>query len=781
MVRKLIDRYILKEVISPFLIGLLVYTFVMLMNQILLLSEVFIVRGVPLKTVGALLFYLTPSLLAFTVPMSVLVGILAGLSRMSSDSEITAFKTLGVNYMRLLRPLLLFSLGGMLLTSFLTLYLAPWANYKWTQLFKDTVLTRVQLQISPRQFNESIPNTVIYLQDITQSNEWSNVFVQMTDDPEEPRVIYAEKGGLSFFPDEKLAVLKLYHGAIHYPISDSEGYRITTFEYNEEEIDVENLFRTFSAEKGIREKNIKELFQVVKQMEGEIQNIPDVPGNTIRLKQARRDLNGHRVEIHKKFALPFSCLIFALLGLSLGATTKKGGRTSGFTISIVIILVYYILITAGEQLSIDSDFPPWLGMWGPNILLFLCGLYFFIMSHRESSSLFARIPLFRLKKVIDRSEPNKELSRKRSFRLSLPFPNILDRYIIRKFLLIFLMLFLSLLTIYIIITFFERINEIYEHNKPLSLFFSYIWFKIPEFVHIILPVTALTATLLSLGFLNKFNEITAMKTCGISLYRIILPLLLLAVVTGILSFYLQEKILPNSNKRAEEIWNQIQDLPARTVSQSDRRWVMGKDRDRIYYYLYFDQWASVFSQLSIYEFDVENWFLKTRIYARKARLESGMLYLNDTWKRDFKNDKLVNFEKQSEMTIPIKEDKSYFLREWKAPDQMNYPELRSYIEEIETRGFETVRFKVDLHFKISFPFVSLIMVFLGIPFAFTMGKRGTLVGLGISMIIAMIYWGAIGIFRGLGYVGYMSPELAAWAPNIIFGLVGIYLIFNLRT
>lgn len=779
--RKLIDRYILKEVFSPFLIGLLVYTFVMLMNQILLLSEIFIVRDVPFKSVMSLLFYLIPSLLAFTVPMSVLVGILAGLSRMSSDSEITALKTLGVNYTRILRPLLFFSLGGMLLTAFLTLYFAPWANYKWTQLFKDTVLTRVQLQITPRQFNESLPNTVIYIQDITKTNEWENVFVQMTGDPEEPKVIYAERGGLSFFPEDKLAVLKLYNGAVHYPISDSEGYRITTFEYNEEEIDVENLFHTFSNEKGKREKNIKELFQVVNEMEEEIQKIPETQENSIRIKQQRRDLNGHKVEIHKKFALPFSCLIFALLGLSLGATTKKGGRTSGFTISIVIILIYYILITAGEQLSIDSDFPTWLGMWGPNILLFICGLYFFIRSLRESASFFSHISLFGRKQHRGKSGYREAVESRRSFRLSLPFPNILDRYIIRKFLFIFLMLFISLLAIYVIITFFERINEIYEHNKPLSLFFTYIWFKIPEFVHIILPVTALTSTLLCLGLLNKFNEITAMKTCGISLYRIVLPLVFLALLTGILSFYLQEKILPNSNKRAEETWNQIQDLPARTVSQSDRRWVMGKDRNRIYYYLYFDQWASVFSQLSIYDFDSENWFLRSRVYAKKARLESSRLYLNDAWKRDFKNDKLIDFEKRSEMTIRIDEDKSYFLREWKAPDQMNYPELKKYIEEIETRGFETVRYKVDLHFKLSFPFISLIMVFLGIPFAFTMGKRGALVGLGVSMIIAMVYWGAIGIFRGLGYVGYMSPELAAWGPNVVFGLVGIYLILNLRT
>ena len=114
-------------------------------------------------------------------------------------------------------------------------------------------------------------------------------------------------------------------------------------------------------------------------------------------------------------------------------------------------------------------------------------------------------------------------------------------------------------------------------------------------------------------------------------------------------------------------------------------------------------------------------------------------------------------------------------------DQMSYRELQDYIGQIEKRGFETLKFKVDLNFKLTFPLASFIMALLGIPFAFSMGKRGTLVGIGLGVIIAMVYWGTIATFRSLGYVNYLSPFLAAWGPSLIFGAVGLYLISTLKT
>ena len=777
---RLFDRYILKEIIPPFFIGLVVYSFVLLMNQILLLTELLIARGVPFKIVLDLLVYLLPSVLAFTVPMSVLMGILAGLSRLSSDAEITAFKTLGISYLRLLKPVLVFSFVGFIITSFLTLYLAPRANYKWVQTFSESVLTRVQFNINPREFNDSIPNTVIFVQDITPEMGWRNIFVYFATPPEEPKIVLAREGRLNFYPEERRAALELEDGMIHsYPLDDIDDYRITSFGHYEEELDVEGAFPKIGAKKRVREKDIKELWVDSKRLKLELEEFPVDRENPLLFDLKRRESISHWIEIHKKIALPFACFIFALLGLPLGAFTKKGGRTSGFTLSIGIILVYYILITAGEQIAMEGRISSFLGMWGPNILFLVIGLYFFIQAVRESS-LLSLASLFK-KKGKDISIPKTKRLGPNIPRISLPFPNIIDRYIMRKYLAIFGFVFFSALSVSAIVNFFDRIDSVYEHNKSLGLLFAFIWYKIPESVQYIFPVTALIATLLTLGLLTKFNEITAMKACGISLYRIMIPVLVLSGCVSFGSFYVQENILPDSNKRAEQVWSEIQDMPARSYGNLDRRWLLSRTKDRIYHYRYFDRAASAFSQISIFEIEPISWSLEKRIFSEKGYLEGQDLRLSDAWMREFYGSRVNLFEKQETMLLPQTEEKNYFLKEWEEPDQMSFTELKRYIGQIEDKGFETLKFKVDLNFKLTFPLASLIMALLGIPFAFSMGKRGTLVGIGLSVIIAIVFWGAVAIFRSLGYVNYLSPFLAAWGPSLIFGAIGLYLISTLKT
>lgn len=485
------------------------------------------------------------------------------------------------------------------------------------------------------------------------------------------------------------------------------------------------------------------------------------------------------VEIHKKFALPFACLIFGFLGLPLGASTRKGGRTSGFTISIGIILIYYILITAGEKMAMEGDLSAWLGMWGPNILLFCVALCLFFRSVKESSGFSFRLRTKREKEDI--SPGRKKRFSRTALRLSLRFPNILDRYIIRKYLAIFALVFSALLMISVIVTFFERIDNVYEHEKSIVLLFEYIRFSLPEFLYYIFPITALTSALLSMGLLTKSNEITAMKTSGLSLYRIILPVILLAVVVSFFSFYNQENILPYANKKAEEIWNKINDRPVRSYSYLDRRWVLSKEQKRIYHYNYFDPDKSVFSQLSIYDFDSPSWSITQRIYSEKARLSDSSLSLEDCWVRNFSDGRMTGFEEKEKLELNVSENRSFFLKEWKEPSQMSYAELKTYIQELDERNFDTVKFRVDLNFKVSFPFVSLIMTLIGIPFAFSLGKKGTLVGIGLSIVIAMVYWGGIAVFQGLGYISYLNAFLSAWGPNLVFGLIGLYLLFTLRT
>jgi len=776
---KLFDRYVLKELFPPFALGLLVYTFVLLMNQILLLSEYFIDRGVPLRTVLSLLVYLIPSVLAFTVPMSVLMGILAGLSRMSSDSEVTAFKTLGISNKRLLRPVLLFSFCGWLVTSFLLLYSAPRANYTFVRTFVSSVLTRIQFDITPREFNQNIPGVVLYIQEVAPDKSWRNVFVHLAEEGRLPAEVFASRARMKVFGAEKRAILELFQGRVHvYHSQNPEEYQVTAFEHREVELDVGNFFAAVSDSKNVREKDIRELWVAAAGLQAELDALPEAEqGSSVPWQT--RNLRRHWIEIHKKFSLPFACFVFALLGIALAATTRKGGRTSGFTISIVIITIYYVLITGGESLAREGHMAPWLGMWGPNILLSLCGLYLFITSHKEWA-LFQRVRRLWSRRAPAAPEPPRRRAL-RLPRLSLRFPSILDRYIIRKYLAIFALGFFSMMAMFVIIDFFEKIDEVYRHGKSLAIFLEFLWFKLPQDMYYVLPVSALIATLLSLGILAKFNEITAMKACGVSLYRVALPVVMMAAVVSFASFYLQENILPGTNRQAEEVWNRIIDAPPRSTSRVDRRWIVGRERTRVFHYGHFDGVADTFSQLTILDVDPDAWRINRRIFAEKGYLQGRELSLANCWSLDFEEGLPQNFMRREQMSLQLAEDRSYFLSEWKEPGQMNFRSLLDYIRNVEEMGSDTSDFRVALYFKLSFPLVSLIMALIGIPFAFSMGKRGALVGIGLSMVIVVVYWVAVGIFRSLGSAGLLSPLLAAWGANLIFGLLGLYLLFTLRT
>ena len=822
---KLIDRYILKEVGPPFFLGLLIYSFVLLMNQLLQFPDLFISRGVTLADTLKLLVYLVPAILAFTVPMGVLMGILAGLSRMSSDSEVTALRTLGISPRRVLRPLFVFALGGWLVASALTMVITPRFNSLWTRTFTTVVLNRAELKFNPREFNESITNMVLYIQNIDKDRTWENVFIAFNADPVKPRILMAKRGRLHVYPESKKAMLELWDAVQHVvDLSQPDtSYQVQSSAHLEEAIDVESLFPNAVAEKRVRERTIDELFVGLAEVRARKAGLlaekaalerPGAPADAqarartdYSLGQADHDRRSYAVEIHKRFALPFVCWIFVFLGLPLGSSTRKGGRTSGFTLSLIIILIYYIGITAGEQLAMNGVLSPFVGIWGSNVILGAASVILFVATAKESlflSALFRRPEsaggtaslrslasrpgrLFayafngvriRIRGAAPAARPAPPGGRTR-FRASLRFPNILDRYILRKYLFVATLVLLSLVAISVIVTFFDKIGTFNEHGKPFGWLLAYIAYRIPEFVHYGLPVTALMAALLTMGLMTKTNEITAMKACGVSIYRAILPVAAMALFVGGLAFLLQEQVYPRANRLAEETWDRIVDLSPQSYSYENRRWVANKAADRFYHYSYFDTRTSRFNMLAIYDLDLASWSLVRRGYAERATLDARGLHFEDGWVRELGAGGTYLYRKT--LDIPLEEEKSLFLREFKSPPQMDSAELRQYIKDVEALGYETVRDRVDLAAKAAFPFTALIMTLLGLPFAFSMGKRGTLVGIGIGLAIAMVYWVSIGVFKSLGNVGFLSVFLGAWGPDLIFGLGGAYLLTTVRT
>lgn len=770
---KILDRYVLRELVPPFLVGLLLVTFVLLMNQVLLLAELFIDKGVPAMQALRILGLLIPSILAFALPMAVLMGILGGLARLSADSEVVAFRSLGIGSRRLARPVLFFGLCGLFLTLPLALWVGPRANSAWVRAMTESVLARVRLKVNPLEFNETLPDVVLFVQDIGRDKVWHNVFACMSKDPSSPRLVLARRGTVNIFPDERRAVLELFDGTVHEgPLSGPERDSLTSFDRLEEEIDVEGLFPSVSSEKRVREKDIGELLRDVKALEAGPSAVRDP-----------REIRTHRIEIHKKFSLPFACLVFALLGLPLGVMTGRVGRTGGFSLGLVIILLYYVVLTAGEKYAMDGRLSEFLGMWGPDIVLAAAAALLLFRTDRGPSG------LPRLTGLLKSHGPSGPRVPKTAARGSRPasrpapvrFPGVLDRYVSRKFLTLLALVFSALAAATVLVAFFEHLDDVLKHGRPIGLLVRYVGFKFPEFLAFIVPVAVLTAALLALGLLARTNEATAMKACGISAYRIVLPVLVLAAAVSGLAFLVQERVVPAAHARSEEAWSRITDLPPRSYSYLNRHWILGRSGGRIYHYDYFEPDSSTFSRLSVLDIDIGRWALARRFFAEKATLDEGALSYREGWARDFTAPNSLPFVRTASGRIAVDDERGAFLKAWKEPLQMTLGELRKYTAEVRGMGFQAGRLRAELAQKTALPFVSLIMALLAVPFGFSMGKKGTLVGIGLSMALAMAYWGTFAVFRSLGSAEVLTPFLGAWGANLLFGLAGVYFLFRLRT
>lgn len=770
---RLIDRYVLREVVPPFLVGLLLILFVLLMNQVLLLADLFIDKGVPLPVIVRVLALLLPSLLVFALPMAVLMGILGGLARLAADSEIVAFRSLGVGPGRLARPLVAFGLGGFLLTLPLALYIGPRANDAWVRTMTESVLARVRLDVEPLEFNETLPGIVLMVRDIGRDKSWHDVFAYMDKDPSDPRLVMARSGRVRLFPEKRRAVLELSDGIVYAapPASPGED-TLTTFDRLEEEIDVEALFPAVSNEKRVREKDIGELVRGLRALRS---------GSPPGAADARQ-IRAHRIEIHKKLALPAACLVFAFIGLPLGLITGRSGRTGGFSLALVIILLYYALLTAGENAAMDGRLSAVLGMWGPDLVLLAAGLALLMAQVRGVT--------FRGLRPARSAAPSPPWSAGRprarhegtaAPRASVRFPSLLDRYVSRKFLALFGLVFAGLAAAVLLVTFLESLSEILQRGKTIGLLASYVWLKLPEYLAFLLPVAVLAAALLSLGVLARTNEATALKACGISAYRTVLPVLVLAAAVGGLAFLIQERVVPASSARAEAAWNALHDLPPRASSYLNRHWILARTGDRIYHYEFFEPGTSTLGRLSIYDLDRPSWTLARRTFAETARLEGGALVSRGGWTRDFRATSGPGFVRSGGGPLETGGDHGVFAAPFRSPVQMTCGDLRRYTAEVRAMGLPAVKLRSELAQKIALPFVSLVMALLAVPFGFRMGRKGTLVGVGLSVALAMAYWGMFAAFRSLGGAGVLTPFLGAWAASMLFGLGGVIGLLKLRT
>ncbi|MEW6378995.1 MAG: LPS export ABC transporter permease LptF [bacterium] len=351
---KVLDRYILKELVPPFGLGIAVFTFVLLMGKILRLTDLIIGSQVSGTAVALLLVYLLPSLLVFIIPMSLLFAILIVFGRMSSDNEIMALRAAGVPLYRIIAPVLAASIGIFVITLYVSCFLIPRGNAAFQRLALHATWKNATLGLHEKTFNDSLEDLIIYVDEISGSS-LSRVVISDQRKKNEIITIFAHKGELIADDRAFKLILRLKDGTIHRnnPANPKEYHRLSFSTYDilisGAYLDDKGDFRTM----GLRE------------FHREIE----------RQKKAGNSLDKLLIEWHKKFSIPFACIVFALLGCPLGVQNRKSTRVSGFGLSLIVILVYYALLAAGKVMVYGGWLPAWLAMWMPNLLLMLPGVY----------------------------------------------------------------------------------------------------------------------------------------------------------------------------------------------------------------------------------------------------------------------------------------------------------------------------------------------------------------------------------------------------------------------
>jgi len=362
MNHRIINRYLMREITGIFALGLTIFTLVLLMGKMVKLMEMVVSNGLPLADVIRLITLLLPSFLVLTIPMALLLAVLLAFGRLSSDNEITVLKASGLSLGTLLPPVLMAATAAALLTLFVSVVAVPWGNAGFKQMTMEVARTYAASAIRERIFRDDLPGIVLYVDHYDESQRtMQRVMIQDSRDPERPLTIFARSGVVSSDDARGVLQIRLENGSIH--TQQKNGYRLVSFgEYLlTAESGRSSVLNRTEAEMGINE---------LRKGAASPQLSP----------QARLEMI---IELHSRFAFPCATFVFAILALPLGLSNRRSGKNSGFTISILVLLIYYILLSFLQTLAEKGGISPLLAVWLPNLIFLSLGLLLLRLASQE--------------------------------------------------------------------------------------------------------------------------------------------------------------------------------------------------------------------------------------------------------------------------------------------------------------------------------------------------------------------------------------------------------------
>ena len=808
-----LDRMVAREVTGPAALGFVTYTFLLMMRGLFGLIEQIFVRGLPVRDALAVLVVTLPHVVVLTIPMGYLFGVLLGIGRLSADHEVVALQAAGISARRLVRPVVTVGVALAILTGYLSAVQIPRANRSLKDLRVRLFSAARNLgRIQPGVFYEEFPNILLFVHQVDgTTGDWENVLVYDNTSAGEERLTLARRGRVvSAAPDDGVTEglggdqaaaavrrqpwIELEEAVTHqFPRASPETYRVN--------INRELKFRpqvrgagVVRYDRAMREVGTLELAELVRSGTpvGKVEGTDPA--------EQEQELRLAAVELHRRFAVPAACIVFALLAVPLGIGSRSGGRGRGFVVSVAVVLVYWIVSNNGEMLALEGRVPPWLGIWLPNIALVVLSL---VLMARMGRWLGERAPREGpLRRLVDRwrrwriqrrvapaapeaQRPTADSSEVTWQQVATRFPALLDRYLIRRLIAPLLLVLLSTIALYIVVDLTEHAGDMAKNKAPATVILAYYWNLMPQVVVDVLPFGMLIAVLILLTALERQQELTALKGAGISLYRLMVPALLVAVAGGITLWLLTEHVVPGANRSKEQLLDVIQGkvTGARSYRVTDRQWLLARDDQTFYNFLRYDGAQKTLYRLTIYRVD-EDMHLRFHQYAHRARWEGSAWVADGGWFRQFFPDGTDEFRRITRpLRLQVPEGPDYFGQEYSRPSEMSFRELRQYIQELVESGYQPSRLVVRLHQKLSYPLSAVIMVWMAMPFALSRGGRRvtTIQGVALALGLGIAYSVLVIVFSKLGEAEVLPPVIGAWAPVLLGALFAVNRMTALRT
>jgi len=780
---RILTRYILGEILSHTFIGCALFTFILFMKDLNHILDMVVRNSSTFSNLMEILLFTLPNTFKVTIPMAVLVGVLLGLSRLAADSEIIAMRASGLGIGYFVRVASIVAIGGTLLGLANALYVAPRANRAILEMEQQLETSQASYEIEPRVFYEDFRNFVLYVQDVRSgagAANWRQVFMADITDPSTPLITTAASATVVNDNSQEL-LMRLRDGSRHETApGQPQQYNISTFATTD-------LPLALSQQSDVHLGRLDTAIYAL-------------PMETLLERTHGRDAMRFLIELHSRFSYPAACLVLMLVGVPLGVASRRGGKSSGFVFTILLVILYYVLSYTGIALGRQNKLPAFFAVWSANLLFAGVGIFLLwqiASGGRVLSAITGWLSRFQkttrdaaakpngshLAGLLNRFQPRHQRTRSLGV-----FPRILDEYVVREFLNTFFLVLIGFVLLMLVFTFFELVGDILRNHIPLSTVGDYLVNLTPSMLYQIAPLAVLIAVLVTFGVLNRNSELIAMKATGISLYRLVIPIVSIAAILSLSLFLFDQFYLPQANRKQEALHNLIKGKPPQTVLHPEHNWIFGQPRPgepgRIFYYQFFDPDRNEFANLSVFEFDPSTFALSRRIFAARAAWDpaNGSWRFLNGWKLDIKGANATEYHEFKQTSFAeLREDPSYFKKESLQSQEMNFGQLDRYIGDLSQSGFDTMRLKVALWHKLAYPLIAVVMAILAIPFALSMGRRGSLSGIAVAIAVALAYFVVDGLCGAMGNHNYLPAALAAWSPDILFGLTGGYLLLRTPT